>query len=141
MATRYLQRWLGLAKAANFNLLYLPLRDGGLGLPSLSGVYKKFQVSRQTQLLTSGDLCIRKIAEDQLKTELTSRRRRILPALQVRDVMKKDPARTRRGLATAAKSGVTKEEKNNRWLRHRTTQGRGIWCDHSPKTRLASGPQ
>lgn len=47
MATRFLKRWAGLAKSANPNLLYLPKRDSGLELPSLSSLYKRLQVSRQ----------------------------------------------------------------------------------------------
>ena len=45
MATRFLKQWAGLAKSANPNLLYLPKRDSGLNLPSLSFLYKRLQVS------------------------------------------------------------------------------------------------
>ena len=41
-----------LAKPANPNLLYLTKKEGGLELPSLSGLYKQLQASRQCQLLT-----------------------------------------------------------------------------------------
>ena len=120
--------WLE-GKPEDPNLLYLPLRDGELGLSSLSRVYKKLQVSKQTQLLTSGDPCIRKINEYQLKTEQTSRKR-FFPAVQVRDAMKKGPARARRGLATAAKSEVTKEENKNRLaeIQNLPRQGAGLWA-------------
>ena len=40
MATRFIKQWAGLAKSANPNLLYLPKRDSGLNLPSLSILYK-----------------------------------------------------------------------------------------------------
>ena len=56
----------GLAKSANTAMLYMMLSSGGLNLPSLTTLYKKLQVSRQCQLLTSSDPCVRRIAEQYL---------------------------------------------------------------------------
>ena len=52
LATRYLKSWLGLAKAADPSRLFLPPNHGGLGLPSVSGLYKKLQVGKAALLMT-----------------------------------------------------------------------------------------
>ena len=40
LVTKYLKAWLGLAKPADPSRLFLP-QNRGLGLPSISGLYKK----------------------------------------------------------------------------------------------------
>ena len=55
MATRYLKRWSGLARAADPSRLYLPKMEGGLQLPPLSLLYKKLKVSEASLMLTSRD--------------------------------------------------------------------------------------
>ena len=45
VATRFLKKRSGLARSANSSLLFLSRRRGGLGLPSLTVLYKKQQVS------------------------------------------------------------------------------------------------
>ena len=72
MVTRFLKRRSGLAKSAKLNLLYLPKRDSGLDLPSLSFLYKRLQVSRQCQILTSADPCVRRIAVNGLQSEISA---------------------------------------------------------------------
>ena len=69
IVTRFLKRWSGLARPANPALLFLPVRRGGLGLPSLVTLYKKQQVSRYTQLLSSRDSSVREVAQHQLHIE------------------------------------------------------------------------
>ena len=54
-ATRFLKQWAGLARSGNPSPLYLPKAKGGLGLPSMALLFKKQQVSRSCQLLTSRD--------------------------------------------------------------------------------------
>ena len=80
IATKYLKKWAGLAKSANPNLLYLSQNCGGLGLPALSSVHKRLQVSRHCQLLTSRDPCVRFIAENNLQEELNHSRAKFCPA-------------------------------------------------------------
>ena len=63
LSTRYLKRWAGLAKSANTAILYLPQSMGGLNLPPPSTLHMKLQVSRQSQLLTSRDICVRYLAD------------------------------------------------------------------------------
>lgn len=70
-----------MAKSANTSLLYLSKKEGGLDLPSLSSLYKRLQVSRQCQLLTSEDPCVRRIAEDDLQVEISSRRVKFRPGV------------------------------------------------------------
>lgn len=111
-ATRFVKKWAGLAKLANPSLLYLPKRSGGLGLPSLSSLYKRLQVSRQCQLLTSPDPCVRSIAERALKAEVEAKRQKFRPAMVVREEMLKDPSRNRKVLAAAAKANVANEEEH-----------------------------
>ena len=59
ISTLYLKKWVGLAKPANPSVLYLPQKMGGFNLPLISTLYKRFQVVRQSQLLTSPDTCVR----------------------------------------------------------------------------------
>ena len=41
IATRFLKKWVGLARPADPSRLYLPKTKGGLGLPAISTTYKK----------------------------------------------------------------------------------------------------
>ena len=75
LSTRYLKRWTGLTKSANPNMFYIPRSEGGLQLPSISTLYKKLQVSKHRQLLTSKDATVRHLAENNLETEIKSIRR------------------------------------------------------------------
>ena len=113
-ATRYLKKWAGLAKPANPNLLYLPKESGGLSLPSLSSLYKQLQISRQCQLLTSSDPCVRRIAEKGLQSEELVQRKKFRPAITVRNTMQQDPSLSRKALRVAAKRSVTKEDDHAR---------------------------
>ena len=114
MATRFLKRWAGLAKSANPNLLYLPKRDSGLELLSLSFLYKRLQVSRQGQILTSADPCVRRIAEKGLQSEISAERKKFRSEFMVQQTMQEDPSRSRMALAAAAKRQVSDEEEEAR---------------------------
>ena len=126
MATRFLKKWAGLAKSANPNLLYLPQIDGGLNLSSLSSLYKRLQVSRQCQLLTSADPCVRRIAEKAFQSEITAQRKKFRPAIVVRDTMQEDPSRSRKALLTAAKRRVSSEDVRLTGLQSLPRQGHMI---------------
>ena len=67
ISTLYLKRWVGLAKPATPPVLYLPQKMGGLNLPLISTLYKRLQVVRQSQLLTSPDTCVRHMADKTLQ--------------------------------------------------------------------------
>ena len=62
-ATRFLKKWAGLTRSANVHILYLPQRNGGLNLPSLTSIYKRLQVSKACQLLISANPTVRRMAE------------------------------------------------------------------------------
>ena len=51
LATRHLLEF----GPADPSRLYLPKEHGGLGVPSISGLYKKLQVGRTALLITSRD--------------------------------------------------------------------------------------
>jgi hypothetical protein len=87
LVTGYLKRWSGLGKSANTALLYLPRSLGGLNLPSPSTLHKRLQVSRQCQLLTSQDSCVRFLAERGLKNELSLARKQFRPAVEAREAL------------------------------------------------------
>ena len=113
-ATRFVKKWAGLAKSANTALLYLPQRMSGLNLPSLSGLYKQLQVSRQCQLLTSADACVRHLAEKHLQNEDRQSRKSFKPAVIVRDTLADDPGHNRKALSLAAKRRVKDREARQR---------------------------
>ena len=117
LATRYIKRWAGLAKSANTAILYLPTSEGGLNLPHLSTLYKKLQVSRQTQFMSSRDGCVRFLADRILRQELSSKRRAFKPASLARDILKDRPGGGKKALAKAAKALVA-EESNTALLDH-----------------------
>ena len=100
----------GLARSANTALLYLPCKMGGLNLPALSSLYKRLQASRQCQLLTSPDPCVRHIAEKQLQAETCLTRKKFKPAVVVRDAMVEDPGTSRKALLSAAKGRVNESD-------------------------------
>ena len=67
IATKCVKQWAGLAKSANTAILYLPRKIGGLNLPLFSLLHKCLQVSRQSQLLKSPDLCVQHMAQRNLQ--------------------------------------------------------------------------
>ena len=91
ITTRYLKRWAGLSKPANTSILYLPRFLGGLNLPLLSTLHQKLRVSRQCQLLTSRDGCVRSLADHSLQAELLSVRKSFKPAVSARDILHSRP--------------------------------------------------
>jgi hypothetical protein len=114
LVTGYLKRWSGLGKSANTALLYLPRLLGGLNLPSPSTLHKRLQVSRQCQLLTSQDSCVRFLAERGLKNELSLARKQFRPAVEAREALKISPGCSRKALTKSAKALVSEEVNSSR---------------------------
>ena len=115
LATHYLKKWSGLAKPANPSLLYLPPRRGGLGLPSLSGLYKKQQASRSIQLLLSRDSSVRQIAYHQQHVENCRQRQKFQPfntAQLVLDAQSSNPRP--QAMVKRVRSFVAAEEEEER---------------------------
>ena len=66
LTTLYVKKWVGLERPANTAILYRPHKIGGLNLPLISIQYKRLQVVKQSQLLTSANHCTRQMAERSL---------------------------------------------------------------------------
>ena len=114
-----------MAKSANTAMLYLPQKMGGLNLPALTSVYKRLQVSRQCQLLTSPDGCVRLMAERNLQHELMLTWKKFKPAVCIRDAMADDPSQSRKALSSAAKWKVKEEDDYNRLTRLTSLEKQG----------------
>ena len=114
LVTGYLKRWSALGKSANTALLYLPHSLGGLSLPSPSTLHRRLQVSRQCQLLTSQDSCVRFLAERGLKKELSLVRKKFRPAMEAREAWKISPGCSRKALTMSAKALVSEEVNSSR---------------------------
>ena len=109
LVTLYVKKWAGLAKPANSAILYLPHKMGGLNIPLISIQYKRLQVAKQSQLLTSSDNCVRQIAERSLQRDMTLKRSKFRPRVVVREVMIDNPDSTRTSLSNGAKMMVQEE--------------------------------
>ena len=57
---------------------------------------------------------MRRIAEDNLRDECSEQRKKFRPAITVRDTMKEDPSRNRKGLRAAVKRKCREEEQETR---------------------------
>ena len=79
MATKVLKTWSGLAHSGNTARLYLPQANGGLALPSLSVLYKKFKVSQTALFLTSRDRGTQQVALRALQDEESQTRSQFNP--------------------------------------------------------------
>ena len=113
----FLKRWVGLSKPANTAILYLPRSMSGLNLPLLSTLHKKLQVSRQCQLITSRDGCVRFLADRTLRCEHNLSRKKFRPAAAGRDVLEASPGCSRKALAKATKAIVV-DDANTSLLQH-----------------------
>ena len=94
--------------------LYLPQKLGGLNLVLVSVLFKRLQVTKQSQLLTSLDPCVRHIAEKTLQRDLTRVLAKFKPIVVVRDVMAANPDFTRKSLPKGAKVLVEEESLEER---------------------------
>ena len=110
----FVKKWAGLARSANIAILYLPWKPGSLNLPSISTQHKRLQVSRQAQLLTSADVCVRHLAERELHQYLSLSRRKFKASVAVQEVMMMDPDFTRRFLSARAKGYVQASDDDDR---------------------------
>ena len=110
LATDFLKKWSGLARSANVAPLYLSHKLGGLNLLLISSLHKKLQVSRQGQLVTSQDPCVRLMAEKRMMREATLSRHKFRPGDVIREVMQASPNFTRKSLTKVAKALVQEED-------------------------------
>ena len=114
-ATRFLKRWIGLARLANPAPLYLPKAKGGLGLPSLISLWKQQQVSRVCQFISSRDPVVRCIATQLTIKDEQKTRVKLKPMVVAREALVTDPGMGRRKLSKVARSMVSEDESANRF--------------------------
>ena len=112
IATRFIKRWAGLTKSANTALLFLSRSEGGLQIPSITGVYQRLQVSRYAQLITSSDSCVRSIVESKLRKEDAAHRMKFRPVVEVRNSLCEDPSMNRKQIVKRVKAKVTEQVNN-----------------------------
>ena len=124
-ATRFLKKWVGLARPATPSSLYLPKKNGGLGLPAISTVYKKQQASTASLILTSHDPVVQHAATLAIRREEDLCRPTHRPMLEVRDIWQTDPGANRKSLLKRAKAQVTECDSERRLEHARGLQHQG----------------
>ena len=113
-STRYLKKWVGLARSANPALLFLPKTKGGMGLPSLVTLWKKVQISRACQLISSHDPVVRHAATQLTLREEKSSRVKFRPMVAARDALTVDPGMGRKKLSKVAATMIVEDESDDR---------------------------
>ena len=125
LAIKYLKQWLGLAKPADPSRLYLPQNLGGLGLPSIAGLYKKLQVGKAALMLTSRDRGVQLASRKVLEKEAHSQVVKFKPAMIVQQEFAKDPAASYKSLASRSKKSVQRQESEARLVHEATLKIQG----------------
>ena len=110
LATKALKEWAGLARHSNTSILFLPVKRGGLALPSLVRDYKKLQASKMVQLITSHDPGVRKVADLRLLEEKKRLRMKFRPAVLVDSIKTQNHPQSRKALTGAVKTVLSEEE-------------------------------
>ena len=122
VATRFLKKWVGLAKPADPSRLYL---EGGLGLPAISTIYRKQQATVASLLLTSPDPIIQHTVKLAISREQNLCRPTHKPMLEVRDMWTADPGASRKSLLKKAKTQVAACDAERRLEHARSLQHQG----------------
>ena len=113
-ATRFLKKWSGLSRPADPSRLYLPKKHGGLGLPSISTLYRKMRSSVACQLLTSRVPITQQVTKMEAQKEESQRRAAFKPMLTARETMCDDPGAKRQTLLKCTKNIVETEDTEKR---------------------------
>ena len=125
MVTRFLKRWVRLARSADTSrLFYLPKAEGGLGLPAISIVYRK-QATVTSLILTSPDPIVQHSATLAIRREDHLTRPSHTPMLEVREIRQTDPGASRKSLLKKAKAHVATCDKERRLEHARSLQHQG----------------
>ena len=124
-ATRFLKKWVGLARSANPAPLYLPKTKGGMGLPSIGAIFKKQQVSRACQFISSSDPAVRYAATKLTITEQQKCRMKFKPMVVARDALVVEPGMSRNKLSKIAKNMVREEEVEAKFSQMVASERRG----------------
>ena len=115
-STRFLKKWVRLARPANPTLLYLPKAKGGLGLPSVATLWKKQQVSRACQLISSRDPVVRHAATQLTIRQEERRRVKFRPMVTARDALIVDPGMGRKKLSKVAMTMVQEDDSDDKFV-------------------------
>ena len=109
LATRLLKKWCGLSRSADSAQIFLSKASGGLDIPSITTCFKKVQVSRYSQLMTSTDSTCRFLAERKHARDIGAHRK-LKPTEEVIATMQEYPNATRSKLASEARKRVTSHD-------------------------------
>ena len=109
MVTRFLKRWCGLSRSADSARIFLSKASGGLDVPSITTCFKKAQVSRYSQLMTSTDSTCRFLAERKHARD-TGTHKKLKPTKEVIATMKEYPNATKTKLASEARKRVASSD-------------------------------
>ena len=123
--TRFLKKWIGLAKPADPSRLYFPKKKRDLGLPSISTVYQNQQRPVASLILTSHGPVVQYIAHLSIKREQNLHRLIYRPTLEVRDIWHNDSDANRKTLLKKAKIQFTERESNKRLEDAKSQQHQG----------------
>ena len=104
------RKWSGLARSANPALLFLPPKKRGLGLPSLTNLYKKQPASKFIQLLSSQDTSVRAIAHQSHQCERSRQRQKFRPAETALTILEADPCIRRRAAVRRVRGLIATED-------------------------------
>jgi len=96
------------------SILFLPVKRGGLALPSLVSLYKKQQAVRMVQLFSSSDPGVRKAADLLLVEERKRQRMSFRPAMLVDELLPEDRSQNRKSLTRAVKTLLREDEADER---------------------------
>ena len=110
LATRYIKKWSGVCRSANTAHLYLPKSMGGLGLPTVSLLYKKLKISQATLLLTSRDPVSQQVVKVKLGKEENWPNHKFKAMQLSQETMAEDPGAARHVLLKRAKAKITLQD-------------------------------
>jgi hypothetical protein len=117
LVTRTLKRWIGLARTASPDILYLPKNCGGFNIPTPSRLYKKQKCALSALWMCSRDPTVRLLAEEKTKCEQATKRQKFRPFQETISVWKDDPGVTKKTLSQKVKAHVTAQDTKDR-LQH-----------------------
>ena len=107
LVTKLLKNWCGLSRSADPSRIFLSRTNGALGIPPVTTCYKKAQLSRYSQLMTSRDSTCRFLAKRQ-HTRDTGTHKKLKPTEEVITTMLEHPSATGRRLAAEACKRIAK---------------------------------
>ena len=112
LAIEMLKKWCGLSRPADPSRIFFTKTNGGLGIPSLTICYKKAQISRYSQLMTSKDSTCRFLAERQHMQD-TGTQKKLKPTEEVIATMLEHPGATGSKLAVEARKRIVSRDEAN----------------------------